>query len=1069
MKATERRRVAAGVLGRVLLVMGLAVTLAPPLQGVVAEAAEAPRTVTPAAAVAGATGEWWAEVQAQIQLEMDPAWTGTGEHDGDYFGGSVASAGDVNGDGYADVIVGAFGYASGAGPGRAYAYYGSASGLPTSPSWDASGGSDDDRFGVSVAGAGDVNGDGYADVIVGAEDSNGSNVGQVFVFAGSESGISTSPVLTLTAESEGDGFGTVVAGAGDVNGDGYADVLIGAPGYDSDVGRAYAHYGSASGLGTTPRWTADGATTLERFGISVAGAGDVNGDGFSDVIVGASGWKGGIGKTYIYFGNERGLKLSSDWSANGENSLDYFGFSVDGAGDVNGDGYADVIVGAYGYDGDRGKAYVYHGRAVLPDETVDWTVTGESQDDRFGRALAGAGDVNGDGYADVIIGAPQHSGGSLRGWLSVYVGGAGGLSANEDWYARGESNGDYFGYPVAGAGDVNGDGFADLIASAALYNAGTFRGQAYVYHGAALEPSLDTGWSPGGDATADQFGYSVAGAGDVNADGYGDVIVGAPGHGGSNDYGKAYLFLGSASGLEHLASWDDTGEGVGNRFGNSVAGAGDVNGDGYGDVIVGAEGYAAGSSQGKVYLYYGSTSGLSSKPDWTALGENLIDYFGASVAGTGDVNGDGYADIVVGAPKYPNNAGKGKIYVYHGSHYGPGSSPDWFRTGEATSASHFGASVAGAGDVNGDGYGDVIAGAWGYVSESYDEAGRAYLIMGSATGLSAGPIVVATGTGTDEHLGKSVAGAGDVNGDGYADLIVGAPGYNSAQGQVQIVYGDPSGVNTSLVWTFSGEYAGDAFGSSVGGAGDVNGDGYADVIVGAPGHAGGGGEGVVDLFYGGAAGPGTDNAWGYSGDPTERVGASVAGAGDVDGDGFADLLTGAPGYSSDTGRAHLALGNGGGGRLVLAHQRRSDGSRVWVQPWGLSHRPDSFEVLWRGTDPMGRGRIAFQVQACPPGVPFGHATCTDVVDDTWRDVGTTNVGIPLREILSGLEADTLYRWRVRVLHAPFSVTEPHIIPPPNPAHGPWRRLQGQAVEADIRVAEAHFEIYLPLVVRGAGP
>jgi hypothetical protein len=195
----------------------------------------------------------------------------------------------------------------------------------------------------------------------------------------------------------------------------------------------------------------------------------------------------------------------------------------------------------------------------------------------------------------------------------------------------------------------------------------------------------------------------------------------------------------------------------------------------------------------------------------------------------------------------------------------------------------------------------------------------------------------------------------------------------------------------------------------------------------------------------------------------------VAGAGDVDGDGFADLLTGAPGYSSDTGRAHLALGNGGGGRLVLAHQRRSDGSRVWVQPWGLSHRPDSFEVLWRGTDPMGRGRIAFQVQACPPGVPFGHATCTDLVDDTWRDVGTTNVGIPLREILSGLEADTLYRWRVRVLHAPFSVTEPHIIPPPNPAHGPWRRLQGQAVEADIRVAEAHFEIYLPLVVRGAGP
>ncbi len=98
-------------------------------------------------------------------------------------------------------------------------------------------------------------------------------------------------------------------------------------------------------------------------------------------------------------------------------------------------------------------------------------------------------------------------------------------------------------------------------------------------------------------------------------------------------------------------------------------------------------------------------------------------------------------------------------------------------------------------------------------------------------------------------------------------------------------------------------------------------------------------------------------------------------------------------------------------------------------------------------------------------MPFGDPACTSQLDSTWRDVGTTNVGIPLRKTLSGLADGTLYRWRARVLYAPFSVTAP----PPNPAHGPWRRLQGQAVEADIRVAEAHFEIYLPLVVRGAGP
>ena len=308
-----------------------------------------------------------------------------------------------------------------------------------------------------------------------------------------------------------------------------------------------------------------------------------------------------------------------------------------------------------------------------------------------------------------------------------------------------------------------------------------------------------------------------------------------------------------------------------------------------------------------------------------------------------------------------------------------------------------------------------------------------------------------------------------MNGDGYADLIVGAPGYNSSQGQVRVVHGDPSGVNTSLDWTFAGEYSGDAFGSSVSGAGDVNGDGYADVIVGAPLHAGGGGEGVVNLFYGSESGLGLGNDWGHSGDPGEQLGGSVAGAGDVDGDGFADLLIGAPGHSSDTGRAYIALGNGGGGRLVLAHQRRGDGSRVWVQPWGLSHTEDSFEVLLRGTDPMGRGKISFQVQACPPGVPFGDQACTSQLDNTWRDVGTTNVGIPLRKTLSGLANGTLYRWRARVLYAPYSVTAEDIIPPPNPAHGPWRRLQGQVSEADVRVAEAHFEVYLPLVVRSGGP
>jgi uncharacterized repeat protein (TIGR01451 family) len=170
----------------------------------------------------------------------------------------------------------------------------------------------------------------------------------------------------------------------------------------------------------------------------------------------------------------------------------------------------------------------------------------------------------------------------------------------------------------------------------------------------------------------------------------------------------------------------------------------------------------------------------------------------------------------------------------------------------------------------------------------------------------------------------------------------------------------------------------------------------------------------------------------------------------VDGDGYAEAIVGVYGYSSNQGRAYVYHGNDGSGRTVLARQLRGDGSGMPVQPWGLSYAGGGFEVQMRATDPTGRGRVKLQVEACPPGTPFGDAACAIYTSTSWTDVTTATSGVTVTEIITGLDADTLYRWRARVLYAHQTVTAPGITAPPNPAHGPWRRLNGQAVEADVR-------------------
>jgi hypothetical protein len=355
-----------------------------------------------------------------------------------------------------------------------------------------------------------------------------------------------------------------VASAGDVNGDGYADIIVGAVWYDNgqmEEGRAYVYHGSEAGLSITPDWIAESDSAKAYFGRSVGTAGDVNGDGYADVIVGASSYDESHtdgGRAYVYHGSAGGLSVTPSWTVEGDQAEARLGRSVGLAGDVNGDGYADVIIGAWGYDGDQadeGKAYVYHGSETGLGIMPDWIVEGDQVGAYVGIAVGTAGDVNGDGYADVIVGASGYDNvWTDAGRAEVYHGSETGLSAVADWMAEGDQAGAEFGISVGTAGDVDGDGYTEIIVGAYLYDDGEVdEGRSYVYHGSAVGLGIDPDWMDEGDQADAWFGESVGAAGDVNGDGQIDAIVGARRYDhGEEDEGVAFVYFAITliSGLE---------------------------------------------------------------------------------------------------------------------------------------------------------------------------------------------------------------------------------------------------------------------------------------------------------------------------------------------------------------------------------------------------------------------------------------------------------------------------------------------------------------------------------------
>ncbi|MGH7723826.1 MAG: integrin alpha [Candidatus Eiseniibacteriota bacterium] len=813
-----------------------------------------------------------------------------------------------------------------------------------------------DFFGSAVAGGFDFNGDGHLDVLVGAPANNtgGTDRGQAYVFLGGPGADAVADV-TFTGTFNIGQFGFALANAGDVNNDGFDDIVIGAP--FTTNGDAFLFLG-----GSPPNNVADltftGLAAGDQLGYSVAGAGDVNQDGYDDLLIGAPFHEGGgtnRGQAYVFLGGSTPNNVS-DLTLSGFANDDHFGSAVASAGDMNVDGFADMVVGApENGAADRGAAYLFFGGVSL-NSVSDMTFLGADDDGRLGRAVASAGDMDGPNAAlftgpDLLIATPRGTvvgPGFFAGYVGFHRGGENfDNNADEDFNAEDVEE---FGTSIAAAGDIDGDGFDDIVIGGPLYNreGAVDAGRVGVYFGEPAPVDVGEDLRLTGFVADDRFGSAVAGAGDIDGDGFRDLIVGAPRSDGSvMNAGQAYVILiypyqvvapngGEVwpAGQPVTVRW--RGRDVadlalstdgGNTWSTIAAGVG---GEDENEWTFTAPGPATGLA--KVRLSYSGQDVTRSRSDqsdgvfrivipeepppaasrlqWTADGELDEDQLGWWISTAGDVNGDGYADVIAGAPfNDAVAASAGRAYLYFG---GPSSDgvADLTLSGELAD-DNFGSSAAGAGDLNADGFDDWVVGAPFDDNASGADAGRAYVYVGGATPDATADLTI-DGAAANDQYATAVA-HGDVNGDGFEDLIVGAL-FNDAGaaegGAVYVYFGSPVLVGGADL-TLTGKFPGDRFGFVVG-AGDVNADGFDDVIVGAPRHDARGAEsGRVYVYLGGPI-PDAIADFVLDGESQgDQLGSFVASGGDVNGDAIEDIAVGARFHDAaglDAGAAYVYFG-----------------------------------------------------------------------------------------------------------------------------------------------------------------
>jgi hypothetical protein len=434
-------------------------------------------------------------------------------------------------------------------------------------------------------------------------------------------------------------------------------------------------------------WVTYGVQQSAEYGYALASAGDVDGDGYTDVLVGAPAFKLTIdreGAAFLFRGNQQGLEDSPSWSAGSAMKGARFGHSVAGAGDLNCDGYDDIAIGAPRYnDGqpEEGAVFVFYGSPDGPSPTPDWSVQSDQKGAWYGVSVAGAGNVNNDKNVDngkecddLLVGAHLYTNGQTsEGAAFLYLGSPQGLSTSPQWHAEGEQVEAHFGYAVSSAGDLNADDFADVLVGARMFQGGEVEeGAVFVYHGSASGLPLTLTRLLEGNQVYSRFGASVAAAGDLNGDGFSDIAIGAPlydDEDGAADEGAVFVYYGSTGGLSSLNRGFVYSGQANSNFGVSVASAGDMNADGFSDLLVGAPRYTADQpEEGAAFIFQGSADGMLAPHTWQMEGNKNDTNFGFSVAYAGDVNDDEFSDVIAGAPLYKRDDKTimGSVFLYHG-------------------------------------------------------------------------------------------------------------------------------------------------------------------------------------------------------------------------------------------------------------------------------------------------------------------------------------------------------------------------------------------------------------------
>jgi len=400
----------------------------------------------------------------------------------------------------------------------------------------------------------------------------------------------------------------------------------------------------------------------------------------------------------------------------------------------------------------------------------------------------------------------------------------------------------------------------------------------------------DWEWYP--NVMSANAGYEAHPLGDVDGDGYDDFAA-------ITSYGGPTIgvFHGSADGPEYFPRIEIDAGASPYYYDNVNIGSGDFNGDGYGDLVVG-NGYEGGGTNGSVRIWFGSPTGIWPYLEWSYVGTQADAYFGWSVAGA-DVNGDGFDDLIVGAPFYDDGQNaEGVFLLFPGASVGPGTTPTMIEGSDLVGA-YFGWALEPAGDVNGDGYDDIaVIAPW--VNNGHDSEGRLYVYHGRPQGLRPSPSKIWEPDQALIRLGYYAdhpADAGDFNGDGYSDLLVGVQywsGGATSEGRAVAFYGSSGGLLTTPGWSVEGNQQNANLGQTVASAGDLDGDGYDDALVGAWAYS----EtfttgGTFQIYRGGPTGlsPYPD-AEGFGDQDNGRLGTGLIGAGDVNGDGAPDIVVG---------------------------------------------------------------------------------------------------------------------------------------------------------------------------------